>query len=49
MTTHLSTSLPNALRGAACVVGTWMPVTALPLSLRRRPSSRHARAGVAPH
>lgn len=48
MTTHLSTSLPNALRGGVCVVGIWMPVSARPLSLRRRPS-RHARVGVAPH
>ena len=48
MTTHLSTSLPNALRGAACVVGIWMPVAALPLSSRRRPA-RHAGIGVAPH
>lgn len=52
MTTHLSTSLPNASRVAACVVGAWMPAKAQPLSRgpRRRPSARHAViVGVAPH
>ena len=53
MTTHLSTSLPNALRAAACVVGMWTPAQAHPLPriARRRPSVCHAvvLGRVAPH
>ncbi len=39
MTTHHPTSLPTALRGAQCAVGTWMPASSLFRSSSRRPGA----------